>query len=305
MNFNTRNIDYDKLKAVYYVGLTGNMTHAGQMMGLCQSAVTKQVQDLESRFNAILFDRADRQLSLTHVGQKVFEFAKFLVESSNALVKGITHSRLDMEGQLNILSTPSLANTWLPYYLRGFGEKYPNIHLKITGSLEFLAPVDTDIIIGDYKSNQPDFVQLPLYTEELGFYASHEYLERYGTPKNIDDLDRHRLLALDPKIEEKFPYVNQILRIGKADKRENRKACLYAHSHDALANLALLDYGIARLSKQHVHIVGKERLVNVLPDEFREATRTYFIYHKKVEDFRKYTAMYEHLMSRLQSEENS
>lgn len=301
MSYNTRNIDYDKLKAVYYVGLTGNMTHAGQMMGLCQSAVTKQVQDMESRLNALLFDRSDRQLTLTHVGQKVFDFAKFLVESSNALVKGITHSRLDMEGQLNILTTPSLANTWLPYYLKGFHEKYPNITLNITGSLEFLTHADTDIIIGDFKSNEENLIQLPLYTEELGFYASQEYIQLYGEPKTIEELDEHRLIALNPKIEEKFPYVNQILRIGKADKREVRKACIYSHSHDAIANLVLLGHGVARLSKQHVDILGRNRFVKILECEYSETTHTYFIYHKKVEDFRKYSALYEHLKAQIKA----
>lgn len=295
MSFNPKTIDYDKLKAVYYVGLTGNMTHAGQMMGVCQSAVTKQIQDLESRFNALLFDRTDRLLILTQVGHKVFDFAKFLVESSNALVKGITHARLDMEGHLNILTTPSLANTWLPYYLRGFHDIYPNITLNILGSLEFLAPVDTDVIITSHRSHNPDFIQQELFVQKVGLFATKTYLEKYGIPQTLEDLDGHKLIAVDRTMERNFPFVNWILKVGKVDVREARKASMHMSGNDGAAQAMIHHHGIASLSFDHVKILNRKDIVHVLPEIISEEAKYYFIYHKKVEDFRKYNALYEHI----------
>lgn len=294
-----KSIDYDKLKAVYYVGLTGSVTQAGDMMGLCQSAVTKQIQELEKRLNALLFEREDRRMTLTEVGRKVFNFSKFVVENSNALMNDITHSRLCMEGALHILTTPSLAATWLPHYLEGFHEVYPQITLNISASLDYLIPVETDVIIGDYKSNESDLVQLHLFTERLGFYASKKYIEKYGEPKTLEDLDHHRLLAIDKKIEDKFWYVNQILRIGKKDRRESRKACMYFSSGDALANSIISNHGIGTLSEHHEQILNNKEIVRVLQDIHTESSETYYIYHKRVEDTKKYTALYEHLIASI------
>lgn len=290
-----KSIDYDKLKAVYYVGLTGSVTQAGDMMGLCQSAVTKQIQELEKRLNALLFEREDRRMTLTEVGRKVFNFSKFVVENSNALMNDITHSRLCMEGALHILTTPSLAATWLPHYLEGFHETYPHITLNISGSLDYLAPVETDVIISCHKSNDPEFVQLELFSQKMGLFAMQSYIDKRGMPQTLEDLDKHNLIALDRGLEKNFPFVNWILKVGKSDIREARQAKLYLSGHDGVAQAMVNGHGIASLSHQHIKILNRSDIVNILPERHSEEVTFYFIHHKSLEGLKKYQALYDYL----------
>ena len=43
---------------------------------------------------------------------------------------------------------------------------------------------------------QPDLIQRRLFTIQYHAYASHAYLERFGEPQCVEDLDHHRIVCL-------------------------------------------------------------------------------------------------------------
>ena len=87
--FNVRGLGVDKLKIIYYVGLTESMTKAGDLLGLCQSAVTKQIQNIEDDLGVALFKRKDRKVSITKEGKALKDLAQRLLYEMDGALKSI------------------------------------------------------------------------------------------------------------------------------------------------------------------------------------------------------------------------
>src|SRR5262249_883500 len=62
-------MDWDKLKVFHAAAEAGSFTHAGEQLGLSQSAVSRQVSALEQELTVALFHRHARGLILTEQGE--------------------------------------------------------------------------------------------------------------------------------------------------------------------------------------------------------------------------------------------
>ena len=66
-------MDWDKLKVFHAAAEAGSFTHAGEQLGLSQSAVSRQVSALEQELSVSLFHRHARGLILTEQGDLLFQ----------------------------------------------------------------------------------------------------------------------------------------------------------------------------------------------------------------------------------------
>ena len=62
-------MDWDKLRIFQAAAQAGSFTHAGEALNMSQSAVSRQVQQLEDSIGAALFERQHRALALTDAGR--------------------------------------------------------------------------------------------------------------------------------------------------------------------------------------------------------------------------------------------
>src|SRR5579871_6030903 len=65
-------MDWDKLRVFHAAAEAGSFTHAGETLGLSQSAVSRQVSALEQDLDVPLFHRHARGLILTEAGDQLF-----------------------------------------------------------------------------------------------------------------------------------------------------------------------------------------------------------------------------------------
>ena len=65
-------MDWDKLRIFHAAAEAGSFTHAGQTLGLSQSAVSRQISALEEEISTPLFQRHARGLTLTDEGELLF-----------------------------------------------------------------------------------------------------------------------------------------------------------------------------------------------------------------------------------------
>src|SRR6188474_3734520 len=71
-----KGMDWDKLKVFHAAAEAGSFTHAGEQLGLSQSAVSRQVSALEQELSVSLFHRHARGLILTEQGDLLFRAAR-------------------------------------------------------------------------------------------------------------------------------------------------------------------------------------------------------------------------------------
>ncbi|MCF5385827.1 LysR family transcriptional regulator, partial [Pseudomonas syringae] len=112
-----------------------SFTRAAEELNLTQSAVSKQVAQLEELVQHLLFQRVRRRLQLTPAG------ALYLAEVRKILtqIEMSTHFLRSYGGETEVLrvSTPSTFGArWLVPRLKGWRLRHPHIHLDLINEQE-------------------------------------------------------------------------------------------------------------------------------------------------------------------------
>jgi DNA-binding transcriptional LysR family regulator len=221
---NGATMDWDKLKVFHAAAEAGSFTHAGERLGLSQSAVSRQVSSLESELSVSLFHRHARGLILTEQGELLYRTAHDVFMKLEAARTKLTDSRERPNGELKVSTTPGIGVHWLTPRLGEFLDLYPDIQvLLITSDEELdLAMREADVAIRLRQPTQPDLIQRKLFSVHFHAYASPDYLKRFGTPKNHEDLDSHRIILLGGNIVPSYlqnrRWLLEIGRNGKGDR---------------------------------------------------------------------------------------
>src|SRR5258708_717808 len=191
-------MDWDKLKVFHAAAEAGSFTHAGEQLGLSQSAVSRQVSALEQELSVALFHRHARGLILTEQGELLYRTAHEVFMKLEAARAKLTDSRERPHGDLKVTTTVGIGVHWLTPSLGEFVDLYPDIRiLLITTDEELdLAMREADVAIRLRQPTQPDLIQRKLFSVRFHAYASPEYIKRFVTPRALDDLDNHRILLL-------------------------------------------------------------------------------------------------------------
>jgi DNA-binding transcriptional LysR family regulator len=210
-------MDWDKLKVFHAAAEAGSFTHAGEQLGLSQSAVSRQVSALEQELSAPLFHRHARGLILTEQGDLLFRTAHEVLMKLEAVRAKLSDNRSKPNGELRVNTSPGLGINWLTPRLGEFLDLYPEIRVSLlTGDEELdLAMREADVAIRLRQPTQPDLIQRKLFSVHFHAYASPEYLKRFGTPRQPEDLDTHRLVVLGGQAPTYLQNVKWLLGAGR------------------------------------------------------------------------------------------
>ena len=192
-------MDWDKLKVFHAAAEAGSFTHAGERLGLSQSAVSRQVSALEGELGVSLFHRHARGLILTEQGELLYRTAHEVFMKLEAARTKLTDSRERPNGELKVSTTPGIGIHWLLPRLGEFLDLYPDIHITLITTDEELdlAMREADVAIRLRQPTQPDLIQRKLFSVHFHAYASPDYLKRFGTPRSHEELDKHRIILLE------------------------------------------------------------------------------------------------------------
>src|SRR6201982_4222816 len=190
--------DCDQLKGFHPGAEAGSFTHAGEQLGLSQSAVSRQVSALEQELSVSLFHRHARGLILTEQGELLYRTAHEVFMKLEAARTKLTDSREKPHGELKVQTTVGLGVHWLTPRLGEFLDLYPDIRVTLLTTEEELdlAMREADVAIGLRQPVQPDLIQRKLFSLHFHACASPEYLKRFGTPRSQEELDKHRIVVL-------------------------------------------------------------------------------------------------------------
>ena len=191
-------MDWDKLRIFHAAAQAGSFTHAGDVLQMSQSAVSRQVAALEAELGVPLFHRHARGLILTEQGEELFRAAADVLLKLEAVRSRLTDSAEKPSGTLRVTTTVGLGSTWLTPRLHEFVELYPaiNLHLILDDQELDLAMRQADVAIRLRQPTQPDLIQRKLFSVHFHAYASPDYLKRFGTPRAHEELDKHRIVLL-------------------------------------------------------------------------------------------------------------
>lgn len=155
-----------------------SFTRAAEELHLTQSAVSKQVAQLEEMLHHHLFLRIRRRLQLTPAG------SLYLAEVNKILIQIDMSSRYVLTyGQqtevLKVATQPSFGVRWLIPHLKGFGREHPNIHLDIRNEMEpfMLLQGSADVVFFFGRGTWPGATCVELFREQVVPVCAPELLD--------------------------------------------------------------------------------------------------------------------------------
>lgn len=193
-------MDWDKLRIFHAVADAGSLTHAGDVLHLSQSAVSRQIRALEESLDATLFHRHARGLILTEQGELLFEATHAMRKRLDAASARIRDSEDEVYGELRVTTTTGFGSLWLAPRLAHLYEKYPdlNVDLMLEERVLDLPMREADVAIRMKEPSQADLIRKRLMTVQMRLYASEHYLGERGLPETLDDLSSHRIICQNP-----------------------------------------------------------------------------------------------------------
>ena len=190
-------MDWDRLRIFHAVADAGSLTHAGDVLHLSQSAVSRQIRSLEDELNVTLFHRHARGLILTEQGELLFDATRHMAKRLDAAAARIRDSEEEVFGELRVTTTIGFGSLWLAPRLPALYEKYPNlkIDLMLEERVLDLPMREADVAIRMKEPSQADLIRKRLMNIRMRLYASPRYLEQNGVPQTLEDLRDHRLIS--------------------------------------------------------------------------------------------------------------
>jgi DNA-binding transcriptional LysR family regulator len=190
-------MDWDKLRIFHAVADAGSLTHAGDILHLSQSAVSRQIRALEESLNTTLFHRHARGLILTEQGELLFDATTAMSRRLDIAEARIRDSEEEVFGELRVTTTTGFGSLWLAPRLPKLYEQYPhlNIDLMLEERVLDLPMREADVAIRMKEPSQADLIRRRLMGVHMRLYASPQYLEKAGTPETLEEMSKHRLIC--------------------------------------------------------------------------------------------------------------
>ncbi|GKT23574.1 LysR substrate-binding domain-containing protein [Acidovorax sp. SUPP3334] len=140
------------LRAFCTVARFGGVSRAAEALHLTQSAVSKQMQELERWVGIALFERSRKRLTLTPAGERYEKAVRALLARLEAATLELITSS-DGGGALHLSALPTFAAKWLIPRLPQFQQQHPQITLHFVPFVhgyDFADPeLDCSILFGD------------------------------------------------------------------------------------------------------------------------------------------------------------
>lgn len=294
-------MDWDKLRVFHAVAEAGSFTHAGEILNLSQSSVSRQVSALEQSLNVPLFHRHARGLKLTESGETLYATAKEVFAKVAIAESLVSEARDKPQGPLRITTPVAFGSIWLTERLKEFIERYPDIQVTLIVSEEELdlSMGQADVAIRMTPPTQADLIRRPLLTMHHRVFASPTYLKDHGSPAKLDELDRHQIIAYDDSFNQPFTEINWLLKAGRRAEDQPREPILRVNNIYAMFRAAASGLGIASLPDYMGQIA--QDLVPILPELEGPKFDVFLVYPEELRHSQRIVAFRDFLLRSISS----
>ena len=238
-------ISYDYYRIFYYVGTYRSFTQAARMLGSNQPNVSRAMNSLEADLGCKLMHRGKRGITLTQVGQKLYEHVSIAYEQ---LSYGEQELREDINmesGHVTIAASENALRLVLLPVLRDFKKRFPEISISISNhstpralkalqnGLADIALVTTPLALHGTFAMEPlfTFKEIPIVGPGLRHLAMK--------PMSLRELDEYPLISVGRETGTRELYVQYFLNHQLSFSPE-----LEASSTDQILPMVAYDLGI-------------------------------------------------------------
>jgi len=237
-----------------------SFTRAAAELFLTQSAVSRQIQSLESFVGTALFERRHKALALTDAGQAYYRAVGQALDQLRESTRKLRETR---QGHvLTVTTTISFAALWLVPRLAHFRKLHPRVDVRVAATHEVLdlEREGIDVAVRDCPANRAPPGAVFLVGEHLAAMCSPGYARearRMGQPLRKPEDLRHHVLLMLHDAPRRYPWLSWAAWFEAMGVEDPMPAgTLTFDQYDQVIHAALHGQGIAlgrmTLAGQHV-----------------------------------------------------
>ncbi|MDK2823934.1 MAG: LysR family transcriptional regulator, transcriptional activator of the cysJI operon [Clostridia bacterium] len=121
----------DSIRVFLAVAEKRNFSKAAKSLFLTQPAVSFQIQMLEQYYGTVLFDRVNRNITLTAAGELLLKYAQQMSNLQAELEKEMQELTGTIKGRLLIGASTTIGEYILPYLVGSFKKEFPEVDVSL------------------------------------------------------------------------------------------------------------------------------------------------------------------------------
>ena len=237
------------LRDLTYIIALAETQHFGKAAERCfvsQPTLSGQVKKLEDELGVIIFERTNRSVKITPVGEDILEHAHQIMEQSEIIHQIALANQDPLSGPLRIGIIPTLSPYLMPIILLPLKDQYPQMKLVLSEEmtdvlLERLHNYEIDAALLATAVDEEMFDVMPLFDEPFWLVHPDEkafYLRDKITQHDLNNMD---LLLL----AEGHCLADQTMEVCHLNDRSQQGAMadLRASSLETLLQLVAAGFG--------------------------------------------------------------
>ncbi|MEM5530099.1 LysR family transcriptional regulator [Gammaproteobacteria bacterium AS21] len=189
-------MQWEGISEFVYVAENESFTLAAKKMAISTAQVSRQISALEKRLNIKLFYRTTRQVSLTQEGRIFYQHCRTVLDGLDAAERAITNLQSKPQGKIKLTAPVTYGEQQVLPLVNNFMQRYSDIQVSA-----YLSNQQVDLVEGGYdlairlgKLNDSSMMAKKLATRANHVCASPAYLDKYGIPHSLSELDKHSCL---------------------------------------------------------------------------------------------------------------
>jgi DNA-binding transcriptional LysR family regulator len=171
------------------------------------------------------------------------------------------------------------------------------VELILTNEELDLAMREADVALRLRQPVQPHLIQRRLFTVHFHVYASSDYIQRFGEPRTLEELDHHRILSFGGDQPSYLLAVHWLSNAGRENK-DPRPYHFIVNNVVALKSAVETGAGLAVLPDYVAN--GNSKLVQILRDYDMPSLDSYLVYAEEMRNVARVQVFRDFLVAKAQ-----
>ncbi|MDU9035782.1 LysR family transcriptional regulator [Pseudomonas corrugata] len=244
----------------------GGFGKAADDLELPRATVSLLIQQLEAHLGVQLLQRTTRQVRATLDGEAYYQRCGQLLDDLDDLEGSLSAQRSQPRGTLRVDMPIAFGCHWILPRLADFYRRYPALQLDIGfhDRQVHLQREGVDCAIRAGNITDQALVARPIVRLHQLTCASPDYLARWGTPRQLEDLATHRAISFASGNGRYFPFE---FEVAGPVREWQMPGELTVNNADAYVSACEAGFGLIQVPRYHVQRqLAEGRLVQVLSE---------------------------------------
>ncbi len=279
-------LDLHKLEIFYWVAEQGSFSQAAELLSLRQPTVSAHIQELEESLGGKVLYRIRGRISLTPLGQLLFERARELLTFKRETVAAVEQFHGTLTGELWVGGSNIPAEYLLPEKLGAFAKKFPQVKpiLRVGDSAGIVDDVlDGKVELG-FVGSKTDDARLhfeKIWRDEMVLAVAKEHPWSRRKSIEVAELRKEKFISRE-RGSGTLDSLRQLLTGGGQPLDELLNISMELGSSESVKQALMAGFGISILSRISIRRELEEgTIVNVRIRGLTMQRDIYEVYHSR------------------------